>query len=107
MGRYLNKRKELDQIRKEKYAQYIEKEQELMKNFRCKKVAKDVIAKVVDRLYNEAERRRLVKEEKIQQIEKHKEDIEETPSKYINRRIPKYRIAVRLILFSLIQRMRL
>jgi hypothetical protein len=95
MGRYLDNQKELDEVRKEKFVQEIEKEQEYMNNFKSKKVAKDIIEKAVDRLYNEAERRKLARDEKIQQIEKHRFDTEEDmPSRYMSRKIPKYNFGV-------------
>jgi hypothetical protein len=90
----LDNQKEIDEIRKEKFVNEIEKEQEYLNQFKSKKVSKEIINKTVDRLYNEAERRKLAREAKFQEIEKHRLDSEETPSQYMSRKIPIYNFAV-------------
>lgn len=94
MERYLSTQKHIDEIRKEKFVSEIEKEQEILNNYKTKKVAKETINKSVERLYNEAERRKLAKEAKIKEVERHREDSQEMPSQYKSRQIPKYNFGV-------------
>jgi hypothetical protein len=90
MGRHINNQKEIDELRKEKFVNEIEKEQEYLNQFKSRKVAKEMINRTVDRLYNDAERRKLAKDSKLEQMEKLRSDTEETPSKYMSRKIPNY-----------------
>jgi hypothetical protein len=94
MERHLNKQKEIDEVRKDKFVNEIEKEQEFLNHYKSKKAAKEIINKSVDRLYSEAERRKLAREAKIEEIRRHREDSEEMSSHYKSRPIPKYNFGV-------------
>jgi carboxypeptidase C (cathepsin A) len=73
--------KKIDNQRKEKLIKEIDKEQQLLESMKGKKAPKDAIEKIIDRLYSDAERRRLARESKIEEMEKVKSN-DESPSKY-------------------------
>lgn len=98
MIQYLDKERELDEARKEKFIQEIEKEEEFVNNTKKRKASKEVINRSVERLYNEAERRKLAREAKLEELRKSREsreDYVDTPTKYRSRvNIPNYNFTV-------------
>jgi hypothetical protein len=74
--------KEIDDQRKEKLIKRTENEQELLENMKGKKAPKEVVEKIIDRLYQDAERRKLARECRLEEIEKVKGNDDDTPTKY-------------------------
>jgi hypothetical protein len=67
----------IDDKRKEKIIREMEEEESVIQMCKIKKVSQDKIEETVNRLYSEAERRKLTRENKFVE-----EDRENTPSKY-------------------------
>jgi hypothetical protein len=75
--------KNLDDKRKEKIIREMEEEDLLLQQCRVKKAPQYKIEETVNRLYSEAERRKLTRECKLKEMDI-VEDRENTPSKYRN-----------------------
>jgi hypothetical protein len=101
----------LDDKRKEKIIQELENEEMLLQQSKSKKVPQHIIKESVNRLYNEAERRKLSRECRQRQMKLLDEDDknkENTPTKYkqkVKEHI--YNFMVLYHLFSLIVKMRM
>jgi hypothetical protein len=101
--KHLESVKIIEEQRKEKLIKEIEKEQQLLESMKSKKAPKDVVEKTVDRLYSDAERRRLARESKIEEIEK--VNNYDTPSKYKKKLNPQNEINVNYFNLRIISHM--
>ncbi len=79
--KHMDSVKDIEEQRKEKLIKEIEKEQELLESMKGKKAPKEIVEKIIDRLYTDAERRRLARDAKIEEIEKIRSN-DDTPTKY-------------------------
>ena len=96
MKNYLFSMKNLDDKRKEKFIQELEKEQTELEMCKTKKVSQIVINDTVKRLYDEAERRKISKDMKLKQMKNFDNEKENTPSKYKNGKSENYNFVVKI-----------
>ena len=85
--------KNLDDKRKEKFIQELEKEQTELEMCKTKKVSQIVINDTVKRLYDEAERRKISKDMKLKQMKNFDNEKENTP-RVLGRRALTWRLGV-------------